>query len=150
MSRRICHTTPEPSAPGNSSPVVTSRAVASRKPSQNTPMVTSSETTIAPTCAAAPPRTLPALVANPDSTEVAITPSPMDRITPMLRSWFHGKPGRRLYGTAQTLLSAVCTALATPRAPRNVKIRPITSAIPVVLSECTLFLRSWPRPGNWA
>jgi len=45
--------------------------------------------------------------------------------------------------------SAFCMALATPRAPKKVRIRPMTRASPVLCSPCT-FVVSWvPMTGYW-
>jgi len=81
-----------------------------------------------------PGRMFPPLM-KPDSTEVAISPRPTTRISPKLRRYDQGNPGRSAFGTSQTELSAFCMALATPRAPKKVSRIPMTSAGPVSWNE---------------
>ena len=63
-------------APGSISRVPICLAVASRKPSQNTPTLRISETTIVATWPPGPPSDLAALPASPDSSVVASRPIP--------------------------------------------------------------------------
>ena len=147
-SCRICHTMAASTAPGSISRVPISLAVASRKPYQNTPMFSTSDTAIAATWPPRP-RDFAALAATPDSSVVSSSPMPTARISPMSRSMDQGNPGRRKIGTPHTVFSAFCAALATPRAPRNVRMRPMARAGPVWLSPCTLFCSCGPITGNW-
>ena len=68
----------------------------------------------------------------------------------MSRSMDQGNPGRRNIGTPHTVFSAFCAALATPRAPRKVRMMPMARAGPVSLSPCTFALAAAaPITGNW-
>ncbi len=139
--------------------------MASLQPSQKSPTLSSSDTAIAPTYPAGPLSTLAAAPpASPDSNVVAMMPVPTTMIIAMLRSAFQGKPGRRAMGTPQAVLSAFWAAPATPRAPRNVRMSPMTSAGPVSFSGCTVlcscvlitgncpnaeFSTFWRSTGSW-
>ena len=135
-SWRICHTIADSTAPGSICRALISRSTASRKPSQNTPMFSSSETATVPIWAAAPPSTLALAPASPDSRVVASRPMPTARIRLICLSIDHGKPARRENGTPHTVFSAFCAAAATPRAPKKVSRIPITRATPVPLTVC--------------
>ena len=87
-----------------------------------------------------PPATL-------DSTMVAMRPGPTTMIRPRLRRIAQGKPGRRAIGTSQTEFTAFCMALATPRAPKNVRSRPRNSASPVCCRPWRLVLSCGPMTG---
>ena len=106
------------------------RAVASRKASQNTPMLKTRVTAVPAALSANPGRTVAWAAMKPDATEVAISPTPTTRISPKLRSQDQGKPGRFSRGTSHTELSAFWIALATPRVPSTVRVTPNTSARP--------------------
>ncbi len=128
-SWRICHTIADSTAPGSICRALISRSTASRNPSQNTTMFSTSDTTTVPIWAAAPPSTLALAPASPDSRVVASRPMPTARIRAICLSIDHGKPARRENGTPHTVFSAFCAAAATPRAPRKVSTIPMTSAI---------------------
>ena len=59
----------------------------------------------------------------------------------MSRSMDQGNPGRRNMGTPHTVFSAFCAALATPRAPRKVRMMPMTRAGPVCIQPVHVVLQ---------
>ncbi len=120
----------------------------SRNASQNTPALSASETAVVRMYAPTPVNTVPTPPAKPTSVNETSWPIPTARIMPTLRSIEPGKPGRRVSGTSQTVLSAFWMALATPRPPRNAKISPAASAKPVELLVRTLFTSRLPKPGT--
>ena len=67
---------------------------------------------------------------------MASSPMPTARIRPICfeQTEAHGKPARREIGTPHTEFSAFWAAAATPRAPRKVRMSPMTRAMPVPLA----------------
>ena len=119
------------SAPTSRSRQRTRRAVASRKPSQNTPTFSTSEISTASMVAPTPVSRCPAPPATPDRN--VVTMNPMQTVSSSARDQTcdMGKPGRLLREMPQTSQSAFCIALATPRAPNSRKMAPMTRGRPV-------------------
>ena len=103
-------------APSTMSRVPTSRAVASRKASRNSPTLRAVESTKAPIRTASPRLPAPP---RPESVPVTITVTPSVASSPKLRASAGPKPGRWAYGTFHTPLNAFIAAVATPRAPQR-------------------------------
>ncbi len=119
------------SAPTSRSRQRTRRAVASRKPSQNTPTFSTSEISTAPTVAPTPVSRCPAPPARPDRNVVTMNPMATVSSSAKDQTCDMGKPGRLWRGIPQTSQSAFCIALATPRAPNSRKMAPMMRGRPV-------------------
>ena len=138
------------SAPTSRSRRRTRRAVASRKPSQNTPTFSTSEITTAPMVAPIPVSRCPAPPARPDRKVVTMNPMPTVSSSARDQTCDMGKPGRLLRGIPQTSQSAFCIALATPRAPNSRKMAPRTRGRPVPGIDPSCVLICWPITGYCA
>ena len=138
------------SAPTSRSRQRTRRAVASRKPSQNTPTFSTSETSTAPTVAPTPVSRCPAPPARPDRNVVTMNPMATVSSSASDQTCDMGKPGRLGRGIPQTSQSAFCIALATPRAPSSRKTAPMMSGRPVPGIDPSWVLICWPMTGYWA
>ena len=131
--------------PGIRLRVSTSAAVSRRNAARNRTTFKTSDTAMPATTSSGPPR--PPVTA-PDAAEEKMNRTPRDASTPRPRSRACRKLGRRLWGTAQTLLNAFWLALVTARPPQSDPASPITSELALPCSACTLFLMSLPMIGN--